>query len=221
MATRATRQAAPAAAPGARGVLALRRRAAAVRLVALDVDGVLTDGRLYFGARGDAMKSFHVRDGQGIRMLQQAGIELALITGRSSGIVAARARDLDIRHVLQGQRDKHAALRRVLAGAGLGFEACAYMGDDWPDLAVLGAVGLAATVADAPEEVRGSVHWVAPSPGGGGAVRDLAGLILRAQGRFDSMLLAQRRVGAPRAAGRAAKAGAAKAGMTKAGMTHG
>jgi len=182
---------APSAATG-RGALALRRRAAAVRLVALDVDGVLTDGRLYFGARGDAMKSFHVRDGHGIRMLQQAGIELALITGRTSGIVAARARDLDIRHVLQGQRDKHAALRRLLQRAGHGFEACAYMGDDWPDLAVLAAVGLAATVADAPEEVRRSVHWIAPSPGGGGAVRDLAGLILRAQGRFEPMLLAQR-----------------------------
>jgi 3-deoxy-D-manno-octulosonate 8-phosphate phosphatase (KDO 8-P phosphatase) len=171
---------------------ALRRRAAAVRLVALDVDGVLTDGRLYFGARGESLKAFDVRDGVGIRWLQDAGIELALITGRTSGIVAARARDLGIRRVMQGQRDKHAALQRLLAQAGRSVRECAYMGDDWPDLPVLGAVGLAATVADAPEEIKRSVHWVAPSPGGRGAVRDLAGLILRAQGHFDALLAAAR-----------------------------
>jgi 3-deoxy-D-manno-octulosonate 8-phosphate phosphatase (KDO 8-P phosphatase) len=180
---------------------AVRRRAAAVRLVALDVDGVLTDGRLYFGARGESLKAFDVRDGLGIRWLQDAGIELALITGRSSGIVAARARDLGIRRVLQGQRDKHAALQCLLAQAGGELRACAYMGDDWPDLPVLGAVGLAATVADAPDEVKRSVHWVAPSAGGRGAVRDLASLILRAQGRFDALLEAARVPATAREAG--------------------
>ena len=166
------------------------RRAASVRLVALDVDGVLTDGRLYFGARGEALKAFDVRDGLGLRWLQDAGIEVAIITGRRSGIVAARARDLGIRRVLQGQRDKHASLQRVLRQTGLAPQDCAFMGDDFPDLAVLGAVGLATTVADAPEELRRSVHWVAPSPGGRGAVRDLAGLILRAQGRYEDLLAA-------------------------------
>jgi 3-deoxy-D-manno-octulosonate 8-phosphate phosphatase (KDO 8-P phosphatase) len=169
---------------------ALARRAARVRLVALDVDGVLTDGRLYFGARGEALKAFDVRDGLGIRLLREAGIDVAVVTGRSSRIVAARARDLGIDKVLQGQSDKRAGLRRLLAGAGVSESDCAYMGDDWPDLPVLTAVGLAATVADAPEEVKRRVHWVAPSPGGRGAVRDLAKLVLRAQGRFDALLQA-------------------------------
>lgn len=171
---------------------ALTRRASQVRLVALDVDGVLTDGRLYFGARGEALKAFDVRDGLGIRLLREAGIEVAIVTGRSSRIVAARARDLGIEKVLQGQRDKRACLQRVLAEAALSERECAYMGDDWPDLPVLAAVGLAATVADAPEEVKRCVHWVSPSPGGRGAVRDLARLLLRAQGRLDALLRAAR-----------------------------
>jgi 3-deoxy-D-manno-octulosonate 8-phosphate phosphatase (KDO 8-P phosphatase) len=166
---------------------AVARRATRVRLVGLDVDGVLTDGRLYFGARGESLKAFDVRDGLGIQLLRAAGIAVAIVTGRSSAIVAARARDLGVTHVLQGQRDKHASLQRLMSGSGLSAAECAYMGDDWPDLAALGAVGLAATVADAPEEVRRRVHWVAPSSGGRGAVRDLSTLILRAQGRFDAM----------------------------------
>jgi 3-deoxy-D-manno-octulosonate 8-phosphate phosphatase (KDO 8-P phosphatase) len=171
-------------------VSALKRRAAGVRVVALDVDGVLTDGRLYFGARGEALKAFDVRDGLGIRLLRDCGIEVAILTGRSSGIVAARARDLGIGRVLQGQRDKHAGLQRLLSRMGATEHECAYMGDDWPDLPVLAAVGLSATVADAPEEVKRRVHWVAPSAGGRGAVRDLAGMVLRAQGRFDGLLQA-------------------------------
>jgi 3-deoxy-D-manno-octulosonate 8-phosphate phosphatase (KDO 8-P phosphatase) len=167
---------------GPRATVTLRRRAAAVRLVALDVDGVLTDGRLYFGVRGEALKAFDVRDGLGLRWLQDAGIELAILTGRRSNIVGARARELGIRRVLQGQADKRAGLQRLLEQTGLQAHDCAYMGDDWPDVPVFGAVGLAATVADAPAEVKRRAHWVAPSPGGRGAVRDFAGLILRAQG---------------------------------------
>jgi 3-deoxy-D-manno-octulosonate 8-phosphate phosphatase (KDO 8-P phosphatase) len=201
---------------------AVARRAARVRLVGLDVDGVLTDGRLYFGSRGEALKAFDVRDGLGIQLLRAAGIGVAIVTGRSSAIVAARARDLGISQVLQGQRDKHAGWQRLMSGGGLTAAECAFMGDDWPDLAVLVSVGLAATVADAPEEVRRRVHWVAPSTGGRGAVRDLAALILRAQGRFDGMFAAALQpapfVAAPgadapaprrRAAPRAVKAGAA------------
>jgi len=175
---------------------ALQRRAARVRLLGLDIDGVLTDGRLYFGARGEALKAFDVRDGFGLQLLRAAGVELAIITGRRSAIVAARARDLGVNHVLQGQRDKHAALQRLLQATGLGADECAFMGDDWPDLAVLAAVGLAATVADAAPEVRRVAHWVAPSSGGRGAVRDLCTLILRAQGRFDDLLQAAMRPGA-------------------------
>jgi len=169
---------------------ALSRRAARVRLLGLDVDGVLTDGRLYFGARGEALKAFDVRDGLGIRLLRDAGIEVVIVTGRSSRIVAARARDLGIERVLQGQADKRAGMSRLQGRAGLGDAECAYMGDDWPDLPVLTTVGLAATVADAPDEVKRRVHWVAPSPGGRGAVRDLARLLLRAHGRFDDLLRA-------------------------------
>jgi 3-deoxy-D-manno-octulosonate 8-phosphate phosphatase (KDO 8-P phosphatase) len=166
----------------------LTLRAARVRLVALDVDGVLTDGRLYFGARGESLKAFDVRDGLGIRLLQQAGIEVAIVTGRRSAIVAARARELGITQLLQGQDDKRASLQGLLERAGLEARQCAFMGDDWPDLGALAAAGLAATVADAPDEVKRRVHWIAPSPGGRGAVRDLARLVLRAQGRFDALL---------------------------------
>ena len=112
----------------------LARRAARVRLVGLDVDGVLTDGRLYFGARGESLKAFDVRDGFGLQLLRAAGIELAIVTGRRSPIVATRARDLGIERVLQGQRDKHASLQRLMADTGLSADQCAYMGDDWPDL---------------------------------------------------------------------------------------
>ena len=167
---------------------ALKARAAKVRLVALDVDGVLTDGRLYFGSDGEALKAFDVRDGFGIRLLRQGGIDVAIVTGRSSPIVEARARELGIERVLQGQRDKRAALEHLMREVGAGTQHCAFMGDDWPDLAALGAVGLSATVADAPHEVRKRVDWIAPSPGGRGAVRDLASMLLRAQGRFDALL---------------------------------
>jgi len=173
----------------------LARRAARVRLVGLDVDGVLTDGRLYFGVRGESLKAFDVRDGFGLQLLRAAGIELAIVTGRRSPIVAARARDLGIDRVLQGQRDKHASLQRLMADTGLSADECAYMGDDWPDLTILAAVGLAATVPEAPEEVRRVAHWVAPAPGGRGAVRALAAMILRAQGHFDGLLQAALRPG--------------------------
>lgn len=173
----------------------LQRRAARVRLLGLDVDGVLTDGRLYFGARGETLKAFDVRDGFGLQLLRAAGVELAIITGRRSPIVATRARDLGIVHVLQGQRDKHAGLQRLLRATGVDAGECAFMGDDWPDLSVLAAVGLAAAVADAAPEVRRVAHWVAASPGGRGAVRELCTLILRAQGRFDGLLQAALRPG--------------------------
>jgi 3-deoxy-D-manno-octulosonate 8-phosphate phosphatase (KDO 8-P phosphatase) len=163
-------------------------RAAAVRLVALDVDGVLTDGRLYFGPQGDTLKAFNVRDGHGLRLLAQAGIELAIITGRQSEIVTRRAADLGIRYVMQGCHDKLTAFQTLLAQTGLRADQCAYMGDDWPDLPVLAKVGLATTVADAPAEVLERAHWISPSGGGSGAVRELAELILRAQQRFDAML---------------------------------
>ena len=178
-------------APAAASADALAR-AARVRLLVLDVDGVLTDGRLHFGPQGEAMKSFDVRDGHGIKLLQRAGIEVAILSARKSPIVTLRARELGIARVVQGAGDKARAFRGLLAEAGVPADETAYAGDDWPDLAVLEAAGLAATVADATPEARAVAHWIAAAGGGRGAVRQLAEFILRAQGRFESLLAAHR-----------------------------
>lgn len=158
-------------------------RAARVRLVVLDVDGVLTDGRLYFGSQGEALKAFHVRDGHGVRLLREAGLGVALLSARASAIVERRAAELDIAPVLQGEADKLAGLNRLLQRSGVPADQCAYMGDDWPDLPVMAQVGLAAAVADAAPEVRRVAHWIAPVEGGRGAVRALAEFLLRCRSR--------------------------------------
>ncbi len=163
-------------------------RARKVRLVILDVDGVLTDGRLYFGPQGEALKVFDVRDGLGIKLLREAGIEVAILSARASEIVALRARELGIARVLQGQSDKLAGWQRLLDETRLAADQCAFMGDDWADLPVLAKVGFAATVADADADVRRIAHWVAQAAGGRGAVRELAAFILRAQDKFDLAL---------------------------------
>jgi len=167
-------------------------RAAAVRLMILDVDGVLTDGRLYYGPAGEAMKAFDVRDGHGIKLMREGGIDVALLTARSSQIVATRARELGIERVEQGAANKIAGFERLLAASGMDERSCGYIGDDWPDLAVLARVGFAATVADAAPEVREAAHWVAGCPGGRGAVRELAQFLLHAQGRFAPLLARHR-----------------------------
>lgn len=166
----------------------LQESARAVRLVILDVDGVLTDGRINIGANGELFKSFHVRDGLGIKMLQKAGIEVAILTGRTSAIVAERAHELGISHVMQGQRFKTPAYESLLANLGLTDKDIAYMGDDVPDLPLLRRVGLAATPADGIACLSNVVDWRAPSPGGAGAVRDLAELILRSRGVWDELI---------------------------------
>ncbi|MGE5161253.1 MAG: KdsC family phosphatase [Betaproteobacteria bacterium] len=158
------------------------QRAARLRLVALDVDGVLTDGRLYYGPQGEALKVFDVRDGHGIRMLLGHGVEVAIISARSSEIVGTRARELGIRRVLQGRGDKAAAWGELLHDAGVAAEQAGFIGDDLPDLPVLARAGFAATVADARDEVKGAVHWIAGQAGGRGAVRAFAEFILRAKG---------------------------------------
>jgi 3-deoxy-D-manno-octulosonate 8-phosphate phosphatase (KDO 8-P phosphatase) len=163
-------------------------RAAQVRLMIFDVDGVLTDGLLYYGANGEAMKAFNVRDGHGVKLLREGGIEVAILTARQSEIVAGRARELGIERVVQGAADKVAGFERVLRETRMSEQHCGYMGDDWPDLAVLARVGFAAAVADAAPEVRGAAHWVAAATGGRGAVRELAEFVLRAQGRFDALV---------------------------------
>jgi 3-deoxy-D-manno-octulosonate 8-phosphate phosphatase (KDO 8-P phosphatase) len=166
-------------------------RAASVSLVILDVDGVLTDGRLYFGPQGEALKVFDVRDGHGIKLLREAGLEVAILSSRRSDIVAARARELGITHVLQGETDKLAGFGRLLADTKKNAAQCAFIGDDWPDLPVLTKVGFAATVAGAALEVRQIAHWIATAEGGRGAVRQLAEFILRAQGKFELALAHQ------------------------------
>ena len=157
-------------------------RAARIRLLALDVDGVLTDGRLYYGPQGEALKVFDVRDGHGIKMLLHQGVEVAILSARSSEIVETRARELGIRRVLQGRGNKAAAWRELLAETGIAAEHAGFIGDDLPDLPVLVQAGLAATVADARIEVKNAAHWIAPQAGGRGAVRALAEFILQAKG---------------------------------------
>lgn len=166
------------------------QRARRIRLLALDVDGVLTDGGLYLTDRGEQMKRFQVRDGLGIRLLRDNGVGVGVVTARRSQLVELRARELNLDFVHQGVKDKWATLSEELANRNIPPDECAYMGDDLVDLGVLGQVGLAAAPSDAHEEVRQRVHWVAPLGGGQGAVRALADLILKAQGRWEAVLAA-------------------------------
>ena len=160
----------------------LLERAASIRLLALDVDGVLTDGSLYFDSGGNEMKAFSTRDGLGLRSLQLCGIELALITGRQSKIVTRRAAQLGISHVYQGSNDKLHAFNHLLEKTGFDEQQVCYAGDDWIDLPVLERVGLAVTVPEADKIVKNSVHWVTSLGGGKGAVREICNLVLAAQG---------------------------------------
>jgi len=162
--------------------------AARVKLMAFDVDGTLTDGGILISAGGELFKRFSVRDGLGLVMLQQAGIRVALVTGRSSEIVAQRARELKIDTVLQGVADKAHAMRELCEQGGLTLEQAGFMGDDWPDLPAMQAVGFAAAVPDAAIEVQRIAHYVARAPAGAGAARELAEFVLRAQNRLESSL---------------------------------
>jgi 3-deoxy-D-manno-octulosonate 8-phosphate phosphatase (KDO 8-P phosphatase) len=155
--------------------------AAAIRLLVLDVDGVLTDGRLYFGVRGEALKAFHARDGYGIRQLIAAGIEVAVISGRRSAAVSARCRELGIARVMQGASDKLAAFERLRKLAQVAASACACVGDDVPDVPLFGVVGLAFAVADAHPQARRAAHHVTELPGGRGAVREVCDRLLAAK----------------------------------------
>jgi 3-deoxy-D-manno-octulosonate 8-phosphate phosphatase (KDO 8-P phosphatase) len=163
-------------------------RARNLRLMAFDVDGVLTDGRLYFSPRGDEMKTFFTRDGLGMKLLAAAGVRLAIITGRDSAIVARRAENLGIDLVMQGVEDKRQAMATLLDREGLAFEQAGYMGDDVVDLGVMAACGFAATVPDGHPEVKRIAHYVAAAPAGAGAVREVCELILRARGQWDAAL---------------------------------
>lgn len=158
-------------------------RAKAIKLLLLDVDGVLTNGAITYTHNGDEIKSFHCRDGFGITMLRKIGVEIGLITARQSEAVSRRAHDLKIAHLFQGTRHKLEVFNRLTSELGLDRREVAFMGDDWLDLPVLAQVGLAATVADAAPELHPFAHFVSNFPGGQGAVRELCDLIIEAQGR--------------------------------------
>lgn len=163
-------------------------RARQVRLMVFDVDGVLTDGRLRYGSEGEIVKTFHVLDGHGLKLLQQSGVKTAIISARQSPIVARRAADLGIDIVHQGIHDKRAAFDSVLAKTGLNAQACGFMGDDVIDLPVMTRVAFAASVPNGHAEVRSRAHYVTQAGGGAGAVREVCDLILRAQDNYEAAL---------------------------------
>lgn len=164
------------------------RRAARVKLMIFDVDGVLTDGGIHYGPDGEAVKPFYVHDGLGILLLQQSGVQTAIISARNSPIVARRAQDLRINHVLQGAHDKRVPFAQLLADTGLGADECGFIGDDVIDLPILSRVGFAVSVPNGRPEVHGRVHYVTQAGGGRGAVREVCELLLRAQGNYDRVM---------------------------------
>ena len=159
-------------------------RARAVRLMIFDVDGVLTDGTLAYGAAGEALKSFSAHDGHGLKMLAGSGVACALLSGRRSAAVAARAAELGIEHVLQGIEDKLAEGQRL----GFSLPQIGFMGDELVDLPLLTRCGFACAPREAPEEVRSRVHYVARAAAGRGAAREVCELVMRAQRTFDQAL---------------------------------
>ena len=162
-------------------------KARPVKLLLLDVDGVLTDGTITYTHEGTEIKSFHTRDGMGIRLLREAGVETGLITARASEAVTRRARDLSLKYVYQKVENKLSLFEQLRTELGLRPAEVAFMGDDWLDLALLTRVGFSATVADGAFEVRQLVDYVTKSPGGRGAVREVCDLILEAKGALDSL----------------------------------
>lgn len=160
----------------------LRRRLRRLRAFVTDVDGVLTDGGLYYGPRGPALKRFDVKDGMGLRLVREAGIALAWISGEAGPILEARAAKLKIRDVFLGVEDKADVLRRYLKAKGVDPSECAYAGDDVNDLGPLRMAGVAFAPADAVPAARKAAHWTSTRPGGFGAVREMCDLILAARG---------------------------------------
>lgn len=157
---------------------AVREAAAHIRLLVLDVDGVMTDGRLHYGPEGEESKAFHVRDGLGIKLARRAGIEVAVISGRGGGAVEQRMKELGIRHVRLKQDDKQAALEEIASELRIGMNAVACMGDDLTDLPVMEPCALGIAVADAHHTVREAADWVTSLSGGRGAVREVCDMLV-------------------------------------------
>lgn len=171
---------------------ALRDRAKDVRMLILDVDGVLTDGSIILDNNGNELKSFHVRDGHGIKMLQKVGIEIAIITGRKSEVVERRATELGIQHVYQGALNKALAFADLAEKTGIPASAVACVGDDIVDIPLLCRAALPVAVADATEETKAVAAYITKACGGRGAVREVCDLILKATGKWDNLLDAYR-----------------------------
>lgn len=166
------------------------QRAQAVRIVFFDVDGVLTDGGLYFTEAGETLKRFNVLDGQGFKLLQRAGIHIAVITGRDSAPLRTRLKALGVQHAVYGTEDKFPAAQAILTQLGLHWSQAAAMGDDWPDLPLLASCALACAPANAHAENKALAHYVTKARGGHGAARELCDLVLTAQGHY-ALYLAQ------------------------------
>ncbi|MDG0971596.1 MAG: HAD-IIIA family hydrolase [Porticoccaceae bacterium] len=161
-----------------------------IKLLLLDVDGVLTDGRLYYGNSGEEMKAFNIQDGLGIKLLQQGDIQVGIITGRVSELLQRRADELGINPVVQGREDKLTALHELLENMSIEMDEIAFIGDDLPDLAVIRRVGLGITPANGSSTLAQQAHWQTARSGGDGAVREVAEMILSAQGKLDSIVAA-------------------------------
>ena len=166
----------------------LATRMKRIRLVAFDCDGVLTDGTIRITSTGREIKSFSVLDGTGIKWLQRAGLQTAILSGRKSRAVTLRAGELGIRHVLQGVKLKTNGLRTLLARSKVAPEEICFVGDDLPDIPVMRRVGLAVAVADARPEVRRIAHWTTRAKGGRGAVREVAEKILKLQSKWGALV---------------------------------
>jgi len=169
----------------------LLERMRRLKLMIFDVDGVLTDGTLYFSETGGELKAFNARDGHGLKMLKESGVEVAILSARRSRAVDARAAELGITFVTQGAGDKREAFEELIVRARTSAEAAGYMGDDLVDLPVLARCGFAASVPDAPELVRARVHHVTRAAGGRGAAREICELIMRAQDTLDRVIARQ------------------------------
>ncbi|MFL0797003.1 MAG: HAD hydrolase family protein [Cellvibrionaceae bacterium] len=168
-------------------------RAKNIRLLLLDVDGILSDGRLYFGNSGEEIKAFNILDGMGIKLLKNSGVQVGIITGRSSQLLERRANNLGINLLVQGREDKFTALNELLESKPEGLDditlnEIAFMGDDLPDLPVIRRVGLGLTVPNGHTEVQNNAHWQSERKGGEGAVREACDFILKAQGNYDTAI---------------------------------
>lgn len=163
-------------------------RLAKIRLLAIDVDGVLTDGRLYYDEHGEHIKSFHVRDGLGLRLLRESGITIAVITARTSPALARRLEDLRLRYLFPGREDKAAALHEVMVSLGVPAAEVAYVADDVLDLPALRMAGVSIAVADAHPRVKAEVAWITEAAGGCGAVREISDALLEARGGLDAAI---------------------------------